>query len=127
MSITTKVVGALDRVLPELFEDDSLKVDAIYKRLTARAFESGAEYGTRTDEETALTVVKVDERIRKDAMGQGGSDTRVRYYIALVPELPSGFKPDSVLEDKLEIDSVDWSILSAELILDRVCIFEVTH
>lgn len=127
MTITTKVVGALDRVLPQLFEDDNLKVDAVYKRLVSRSFEVGATSGTRTDEETDLSVVKVDERVSKTGLGQGGSDIRVRYYIARISDLPSLFNADSVLEDKLEINSVDWSIMNAEMVLDRICIFEVTH
>jgi hypothetical protein len=60
-------------------------------------------------------------------MGQGSGELRLRYYIAQVDDLPEGFNPDSVLEDKLEINSIDWTILNAELIIDRICIFEVTR
>jgi hypothetical protein len=127
MSITTRIVGTLDRVLPRLFEDENLKVDAIYKRLVERAFEVGAEYGTRDDEETPLSLVKVDERVSQSRMGQGTSGLRLKYYITPVTSLPAGFNADSVLEDKLEINGIDWTILSAELVLDRICIFEVTR
>jgi hypothetical protein len=125
MTLTIRVLKAFDDVLPKMFADPRLYETAIYKRLTGRAFDEVGDHGKRAEEETTLTVVKVDERVDQSSLGHASSGQRVRYYIARLEEMPEAYDENSVLEDKLEVGGVDWAILNAEMVLNRICILEV--
>ena len=125
--ITDKVVKALDKWIAKVFADTRLTVSSTYKRMTAKGYDNVVGHGKRTEESTSMTVVKTEERNKMINVGGAWQSIRIYTYVAQTSELPAGFDLKVSLDDRLTIDGEDLTVISGELILDRLYSMEVSR
>jgi hypothetical protein len=125
MAITDRILRALDVSIKLMFLDGNLVESVTYTRLTDRSYDEEQEHGVRGEETTVLDMIKIDDRVSSSAAGSGDVLSRRRFYAAKLEDLPAEFDANNLLEDTLTVDGSAWNILNADLVADRLCIFEV--